>query len=66
MWMTNEYCPMTCNYLNITEWDQNQLKNSTGETIRHMCLKYDQPLYHMLAHPNLYKCEECYKETKND
>lgn len=58
----NDSCPMTCKYLNITEWGQSELKKTTGETIPHWCLKYDTKLYHLSAHPRLFKCEECYQE----
>lgn len=33
-----------------------------GVKPQHRCTKYVKPLYHMLAHPDLYKCEECFKE----
>lgn len=60
--MNGQYCPRDCKYLNVTENRQRELKNITGMHTKHKCLKYNQWLYHLLAHPNLYKCYECYKE----
>ena len=62
----NEYCPRDCRYLNITEKRQDELKNLTGVNTHHKCMKYNVRLYHMLAHPDLYKCEECFKEEENN
>lgn len=62
--MSNEYCPRDCKYLNITEEEQQKFKNDLPDEYRyHKCLKYDARLWHLLAHPDLYKCEECYKEA---
>lgn len=58
----SEFCPRDCKYLNLTEEKQNML----DEPALHKCLKYKVRLYHMLAHPELYRCEECLKETKNE
>ena len=58
--MTNsEYCPQDCCYLSLTEKRQNELKNITGMNSHHFCKKYNVRLYHLLAHPNLYRCEQC-------
>lgn len=51
-----QYCPQDCKYLNVSEEAQQKLKR---EKVQHKCLKYDVRLYHMLAHPKLYKCGEC-------
>ena len=58
----SEFCLMTCEHLNITEWDQSELKKTTGVLIPHECLKYDTRLYHRAAHPKLFKCDKCYQE----
>ena len=58
--MNNKFCPRDCEYLNITEEMQNIL--GTGQS--HICLKYDTKLYHLYAHPDLYRCEKCYEENK--
>lgn len=61
--MSDDLCPKDCKYLNVTEKRQNELMNLTGMHTKHKCLKYNQQLYHMLAYPDLYKCEECYKDS---
>jgi hypothetical protein len=63
MKMTNEFCPNNCEHLSITEEKQNFIHMIAGIKPQHRCSKYIKPLYHMLAHPKLYKCEECYQET---
>ena len=62
MTMNNEFCPRDCEYLNMTEEQQDMSK----ATKPHVCLKYNTRLYHLTAHPDLYKCEECYKENSNE
>ena len=57
--MNNEFCPRNCKYLNMTEKQQTWLNTKQ----HHICTKYDVRLYHLLAHPDLWKCEQCYKET---
>lgn len=58
--MESFFCPQDCKFLNISEKTQN---NQGTRSIRHKCLKYDKVLYHLLAQPLLYKCEECFKEN---
>lgn len=53
----SEYCKPDCRYLSITEEQQEGTKNHP-----HICLKYNVRLYHLLAHPHIYKCEQCYRE----
>lgn len=54
----SEYCKSDCRYLSITEERQQEgTKNPP-----HICLKYNVRLYHLLAHPYIYKCEQCYME----
>lgn len=56
-----EFCPQDCYYLSLTEKRQRELKNLTGMDSHHFCKKYGDRLYHLEAHPNLYKCKECLK-----
>jgi hypothetical protein len=58
--MSKEFCPRNCEHLNMTEKQQVWLNT----TKPHICKKYDVRLYHLLAHPDLYRCEQCYKETE--
>lgn len=58
--INSEYCSQDCVYLSLTEDRQRELKNLTGMTTHHFCNKYKVRLYHLLAHPNLYKCEQCF------
>lgn len=54
----SEYCKPDCRYLNITEEQQQEGTKSPP----HICLKYNVRLYHLLVHPYIYKCEQCYRE----
>lgn len=60
MIMNNEFCPRNCEYLSITEKMQDLLDTPRP----HVCLKYDTRLYHLLAHPDLYRCDKCYEEKR--
>jgi hypothetical protein len=60
--MNKDFCPRDCKFLSLTEEQQQQ--QNRGNHTPHICLKYDTKLYHLLAHPDLYKCERCYKENK--
>lgn len=55
----SEYCKPDCKYLSITEEQQQKCNKNTP----HICLKYNVRLYHLMAHPHLYKCEQCYMES---
>lgn len=57
-----DFCPETCPYLSLTELRQTELKNITGINSIHKCMKYNERLYHLAAHPKLYKCTQCYHE----
>lgn len=57
-----DFCPETCPYLSLTELRQAELKNITGINSIHKCMKYNERLYHLAAHPKLYKCAKCYHE----
>lgn len=60
--MNDKFCPKDCPCLSLTEKRQKELKNLTGMDSHHFCKKYGDRLYHLDAHPNLYKCEACLKE----
>ena len=60
--MNNNFCLSECEYLNITEQQQDAL-GKEGRMINHRCNKYNVPLYHRSTHPKLFKCEECLKES---
>jgi hypothetical protein len=66
MKMSNEYCPIDCEHLSLKESEQVSLTKKLGFIPPHVCNKYEQKLYHFLAHPKLYKCEECLKENSSD
>lgn len=55
-----------CNYINITEKEQNY-KKTKGVFVPHICLKYNKRVIHRSSRPNhseyLYPCEECIGET---
>ena len=55
----SKYCKPDCEHLNITEEQQQACTKNPP----HICLRYNVRLYHMLAHPNIYKCEQCYMES---
>lgn len=55
----SEYCKPDCEHLSITEEQQQACTKNPP----HICFKYSIRLYHMLAHPNIYKCEQCYMES---
>lgn len=63
----SDYCPRDCKHLNITEYQQDMLKGNIPDEYRHhYCLKYGVRLWHLLAHPNLYRCEACLKVELED
>lgn len=59
----SEFCPCDCPYLNITEKQQSDIRLQTRIDTKHKCLRYNVILYHMLAHPNIYRCEQCYQDS---
>ena len=59
--MNNDLCPRDCKYLSHTEHDQ----NTSDQSVLHKCLKYDIRLFRLLAHPDLYKCDQCFKENED-
>lgn len=60
--MNKDFCPRDCKHLSITE--ERQQQQNRGNHAPHTCLKYNVRLYHLLAHPDLYRCERCYEENK--
>lgn len=62
----NNFCPRDCEYLSLKESEQYALSKKLGFIPPHICNKYGQRLYHLSAHPQLYKCEECLKEGNNN
>ena len=60
--MNKDFCPRDCEHLSITEEQQQQ--QNRGNHVPHICLKYNVRLYHLLAHPDIYRCEKCYEENK--
>ena len=57
--INSKYCPQNCKWLNISEAQQNKIYELTGKKPNHFCIRYGVRLFHMLAHPGLYKCEQC-------
>lgn len=57
---SNEYCPRDCEHLSLKESEQANVAKKLGFLPPHVCNKYNKKLYHLLAHPDLYKCNECY------
>ena len=61
--MNNKYCPRDCKHLNITEEQQNMFGGAIDWLYKtHICRKYNVRVFHLGAHPDLYKCKECYRE----
>ena len=62
-----------CEYLNITEAEQNYIKKVLKKTYDHVCIKYNKRVLHNhngfiggINHSScIYPCEECLKESKN-
>ncbi len=60
---------MDCNYcrhLSCTEQEQEHLKRVFGEIILHVCIKYNQQVFHMVGaarslnhRAQLHPCKEC-------
>lgn len=62
--MSQGFCK-ECYYLNITEEEQNKIKNQLKGKYYpdHICLKHDMKLHHMEYgvnyHPEIPKCDKC-------
>ena len=64
--MNAEFCPRDCEHLSINEAEQSE---GNKHHKPHICLKYNTRVFHCRhavysAHPDLWRCEQCYKETK--
>ena len=64
-----------CEYLNITETEQNYIRKVLKKTFDHTCTKYNKRVFHnhngfemrTKNHSSyIYPCEECLKENKYD
>jgi hypothetical protein len=54
-----------CEFLNLTEGEQNLIKRQSGETKPHICNKYNKLVMHFpLPHPMIHPCEECIAESE--
>lgn len=62
----DKFCPMNCKWLNVSEAEQMRIFEDSKQMIKHVCLKYEVQLLHLEAHPNLYRCKECLKESINN
>lgn len=49
-----------CDFLNITEDEQNKLKRSTGTIFQHFCIKYNKRVIHApYSEPLIHPCDDC-------
>lgn len=60
-----------CEYLNITEEEQDEIFKKTGKKPNHICEKYNKRVYHEIfswkfPHHKIYPCIECKEEKNND
>ena len=51
------FCPINCEFLSITEEEQNNQKNVIRPP--HICNRYNKKLFHAQYHPNIIRTEEC-------
>lgn len=61
---TDILCPDDCIHLNITEAQQNELKQHGRAFASHWCNRYQRQLKHGPHHPQIMKCEACLGVTK--
>jgi hypothetical protein len=55
----------TCEFLNLTEGEQNLIKRQHSETPPHICKKYNKRVTHFpLPHPMIHPCKECIADRK--
>lgn len=65
--MNNKFCPRDCKHLSITEEKQNMFGGAIDWFYKiHLCCKYNERVFHLGAHPDLYKCKQCVKEDSDD
>ena len=56
-----------CEYLNLTEGEQNLIKRQCGETPPHICKKYNKRVIHYpLPEPLIHPCKECIAEGEGE
>ena len=66
VYIMDKFCPMNCKWLNVSEAEQMRIYEDSKQMIKHICLKYGVQLLHLEAHPNLYRCTKCGKESTYD
>ena len=56
-----------CPHISITEEVQDYLKKEVGKTALypHICMKYNQRVYHLGNEPMIHPCQQCEKEKEN-
>lgn len=57
-----------CEYLNITEEQQEEIYKKTGEKPDHICTKYNKRVFHEVflrdqLHHRIYPCIKCKEEN---
>ena len=59
-----------CKHLNITEAEQNFIKQRGNTLVPHICTKYNQRVLHRainkIHNEYIYPCDKCLKENNND
>jgi hypothetical protein len=56
-----------CDFLNLTEGQQNEIKRKCGLTPPHICNKYNKRVIHYpLPHPMIHPCKECIEESEGE
>lgn len=60
-----------CEYLNITEEQQNEYFQKTGTKPSHICRKYNKRVYHEVflrdqPHHRIHPCAECKEDKANE
>lgn len=52
-----------CEYLSISEQQQNFIKSQCGNCPPHICNKYNKRVFHYpYKEPFIYPCKECFEE----
>lgn len=60
-----DFCPSNCQYLSITEEQQQKDFLKTGVKEEHKCKYTNEKLYHDQNHPALNVCDGCYYNKKD-
>lgn len=58
------YCQEDCDYLNLTESEQNEAEESIGIKKSHRCKLYKVQLFHIKYHPRLVRNSKCRKDDE--